>query len=64
MHRKPSKSGSFIDRVAQTKQRLEAEIAEARPGPARQGLEKKLRQLDVASHLNEWLTSPGLQSPR
>lgn len=64
MHRKPFKSGSFTDRIAQEKQRLEAEIAEVGPGPVRYGLEKKLRQLDVASYLNEWLTSPGLQSPR
>jgi hypothetical protein len=64
MHRTPSKSGTFIDRITQAKRRLEAEIAQARPGPARNDLEKKLRQLDVAAHLNEWLSSPGLQSPR
>jgi hypothetical protein len=26
--------------------------------------EKKLRQLDVAAHVDEWLSSPGLQGPR
>jgi hypothetical protein len=25
---------------------------------------KKIRQLDTAAHLNEWLSSPGLQSPQ
>ena len=64
MHRKPSRSGSFTERIAQEKQRLEAELAKAGPGPARNGLQTKLRQLDVAAHLNEWLSSPGLQSPR
>jgi hypothetical protein len=64
MYRKPSRSDSFTERIAQEKRRLEVEMAKAQPGPARDGLEKKLRQLDIASHLNEWLTSPGLQSPR
>jgi hypothetical protein len=64
MHRTPSKSGTFNDRIAEQKQRLEAEIARAGPGPARNDLRKKLRQLDVASHLNAWLSSPGLQAPR
>jgi hypothetical protein len=26
-------------------------------------LRKKIRQLETASHMNEWLSSPGLQSP-
>lgn len=64
MIRMTSKPHSFADRIAEEKQRLEAELAKAEPGPARDSLEKKLRQLDVASHLNEWLASPGLQTPR
>jgi hypothetical protein len=24
---------------------------------------RKIRQLETASHINEWLTSPGLQAP-
>jgi hypothetical protein len=64
MHRKPSRSGSFIERIAEEKQRVEAEIAKAEPGPTRNGLERKLRQLDVAAHLNDWLSSPAHQSAR
>jgi hypothetical protein len=64
MHRIPSKSDSFLGRIALEKQRLEAEIARTKPGPALNALKQKLRQLDVAAHLDDWLSSPGLQSPR
>ena len=64
MHRITSKPGSFIDRIAEEKQRLETEAARVESGPARAALMRKLRQLDVAAHLNEWLSSPGLRAPR
>ena len=63
MNRKMSKPHSFADRIADEKQRLEAELARAEPGPARDALLKKVRQLDVAAHADEWLASPGLRSP-
>jgi hypothetical protein len=63
MYRTRSKPGSFAERIAEQRRRLEAEIARTEPGPARSDLQKKLRQLDVASHLTEWLSSPGLQRP-
>jgi hypothetical protein len=40
------------------------EEAERLPyGPEREALMRKARQLETASHLNEWVTSPGLQAP-
>lgn len=33
------------------------------PGKERDALLKKARQLDTASHINEWLSSPGLRPP-
>jgi hypothetical protein len=54
----------FGDRLANEKKRLEAQLAELQPGPERDQLLQKLRQLDTASHINEWLSSPGLQSPK
>ncbi len=33
------------------------------PGEDRDALMKKARQLDTASHINEWLSSAGLKSP-
>jgi hypothetical protein len=62
--RKMPKPHSFADRIADEKRRAEAELAKTEPGRAREALEKKLRQLDVAAHADEWLASPGLRSPR
>jgi hypothetical protein len=64
MNRKMSKPHSFADRIAEEKERLEDELARAEPGPARDALLKKLRHLDVAAHADEWLSSPGLRSPK
>ena len=33
------------------------------PGKDRDALLKKARQLDTASHINEWLSSSGLRPP-
>jgi hypothetical protein len=32
-------------------------------GNEREALETKARQLEIASHINEWVSSPGLQPP-
>jgi hypothetical protein len=34
------------------------------PGPERDILLKKARQADTAAHIDEWASSPGLQSPK
>ncbi|WP_050420982.1 hypothetical protein [Bradyrhizobium tropiciagri] len=34
------------------------------PGAERDQLVKKARQADTAAHLGEWMSSPGLQSPK
>jgi hypothetical protein len=33
-------------------------------GPERDFLLKKASEAETAAHINEWLTSPGLQSPK
>ncbi|MGX1317126.1 hypothetical protein AB7M17_000579 [Bradyrhizobium sp. USDA 377] len=43
--------------------RIIAELENTQPGPQRDLLERKLRQLETASNLDKWLTSPGLQPP-
>ena len=50
----------FEDQIAAEKARLEAQVADAPPGPQKDALLKKIRQLETASHMNEWLSSPGL----
>jgi hypothetical protein len=34
------------------------------PGVRREELMRKARQAETASHMNEWLSSPGLQPPK
>jgi hypothetical protein len=34
------------------------------PGIRREELMRKARQAETASHMNEWLSSPGLQPPK
>jgi hypothetical protein len=63
MQRRRSTPHSFEDQIAAEKSRLEEQAANLPPGPDRDALLKKIRQLETASHMNEWLTSPGLQSP-
>ena len=46
------------------KKRLEALAAELKPSPERDSLLKKIKQLDTARHIDEWLSSPGLRAPR
>jgi hypothetical protein len=55
---------TFEDQIAAEKATLEAQAAKVPPSPQRDGLLKKIRQLETASHMSEWLTSPGLQPPR
>ena len=63
MMRRRSVPLTFEGRIAAEKARLEAEAADLRPGPQKDELLKKIRQLETASRLNEWLSSPGLQPP-
>ena len=61
-----------IDRKLTFKQQLAAEAMRFReaaekepPGTmARELLLRRVRQAETASHINDWLTSPGLAPPR
>ena len=63
MKRRQSIPHTFEENIAAEKAKLEVQIAKLRPGPEMDALRKKIRQLDTASHMGEWLRSPGLQSP-
>jgi hypothetical protein len=58
-----NKYPTLLDRLTAEKKRLEIEMVHVGPGSARNKLLKKLRQLDTAAHINEWLSSPGLRAP-
>ena len=61
--RRRSVPHTFEDNLLAEKARLEAQVAKLKPGPQREGLLKKIGQLETALHINEWLSSPGLQPP-
>jgi len=62
--RRRSDPHTFEDRIAAEKDRLEAQAADVPPGPQKDALLKKIGQLENASHMMGWLTSPGLQPPK
>ena len=64
MQRRRSAPHTFKDQIAAEKARLEAELSTLKPGQQRDVLRRKIRHLEAASHINDWLTSPGLQPPK
>jgi hypothetical protein len=63
MQRRRSVPHTFEENIAAEKAKLEAQVAEVKPGPQKDALLRKIRQLDTAAHMSEWLSSPGLQPP-
>ena len=63
MQRRRSAPHTFEENIAAEKAKLEAQLAEIKPGPQMDALHKKIRQLETASHMKKWLSSPGLRSP-
>ena len=54
---------SLEERLSEEAKRLRAEAKLLPPGVARDEMIRKARRAETASHMNEWLTSPGLRSP-
>ena len=61
--RRRSVPHTFEENIAAEKAKLEAQLAKLKPGPEMDAIRKKIRQLETASHMSEWLSSPGLQTP-
>jgi hypothetical protein len=51
-------------RLSEDAQRLRKEARGTPPGVERDRLIRRARFLETASHMSQWLSSPGLQSPR
>ena len=49
--------------LANEAERLREEAETKPPGPERDALLRKARQADVAAHIDQWVSSPGLKSP-
>jgi len=64
MQRRRSIPHNFEAKIAAEKARLEAQVANVPQGPLRDQLLKKIRQLEIAAHIDEWVSSPGLQPPK
>jgi hypothetical protein len=54
----------FDQRLAQEALRIQSQLKSLPHGKERELLVRKARQLETASHVNEWLSSPGLKAPR
>ena len=55
---------TFEQRLAQEALRIQEQVKSLPHGNERELLVRKARQLETASHVNEWISSPGLQPPR
>ena len=63
--RRIEKKLTFEERLAEEAIRFREAAEKERPGTmARELLLRRARQAEVASHINEWLNSPGLASPK
>jgi hypothetical protein len=52
------------ERLAQEAERLRQEARGTPPGIERERMIRRARQAETASHMQEWLSSVGLQPPR
>ena len=65
MQRRSFKQIAPLDqRLTEEAELLRKEARGTPPGVARDNLIRRARQAETASHMQEWLASPGLQSPR
>jgi hypothetical protein len=61
MQRKRSVPHSFEEQLAAEKSRLEEQASQLPKGLVREAVNRKIRQLEAAVKMNEWLSSPGLK---
>jgi len=55
---------TFGDRLAHEAERLREKARRVPAGKERESLLRKVRQLETALHIDEWLSSPGLRTPQ
>lgn len=63
-HEQRASRPTFKERVSQAAKDLEDQAWRLPPGPRRDALLRRARRMDIANHMNEWLSSPGLQAPK
>jgi hypothetical protein len=55
---------SFQDRIDSFAEEAGEQASRLPPGKEQEDMLRKARRADTASHLNEWVSSPGLQPPK
>ena len=55
---------SLQDRIIAWAKEVREQAVKLPPGPDRDMLLKKVRQAEMALHLEDWTNSPGLQPPK
>jgi len=55
---------SLKDRLASWAKEVAEQAAKLPPSAERDALIKKARQVEIANHLGDWMSSPGLQPPK
>jgi hypothetical protein len=55
---------AFEDRVSQAAKDLEEQALRLPAGADRDTLLRRARCMDIANHMSEWLSSPGLRAPK
>ena len=48
---------AFEERIAQAAKNLEDQARRLPPGPERDALRRRARRMEIANHMNEWLSS-------
>ena len=66
MNRRPriKHKATFAERLASEANRLKELAGKTPQGPDRDLILRKVLQVETASHINEWMVSPGLQPPK
>jgi hypothetical protein len=62
--RRTKQTQSLEERLAEEAKRLREQAKTLPPCSKREELIRKARQAETASHMTDWLTSPGLQAPK
>jgi hypothetical protein len=63
LRRRFKQTQSLEEPLVEEAKRLREEAKLLPPGALREEMIRKARQAETASHMNEWLTSPGLRPP-
>ena len=61
MQRRRSTPHTFEENIAAEEAKLIAQLGQLKPSPEMDAIWKKIRQLETAAHMSEWLSEPDSQ---